>query len=153
MENKLPRQRISSPKSKAAAGSGCNATQFLTFDSKSKRCEDLQGDERKYLTEIPHGCWEGGSEMLLRCCTCNSSSFTIRQKIGQGIVRTGGFGEAMDDSGKGQVLLRVQVLIWLDNAGVTSSFVWSVCSWPCSPVGYGDLSLLPDGHDPPEAEA
>lgn len=28
--------------------------------------------------------------MLLRCCTCDSSSFTIRQKIGQGIVRNEG---------------------------------------------------------------
>lgn len=38
--------------------------------------------------------------MLLRCCTCDSSSFTIRQKIGQGIMRNGGFGEAMGESGR-----------------------------------------------------
>lgn len=51
-------------------------------------------------------------------------------------------------------LLRVQVLIWLNTAGIVSSFVCLfVCSWPCSPVGYGDVFLLPDGHDLPGAEA
>lgn len=51
------------------------------------------------------------------------------------------------------MLLRVQVLIWLNTDSITSSFVWPVCSWLYSPVGYGDVSLLPDGHDLPGTEA
>lgn len=122
----------------------------LTANPKDRRiCKEMREND----TEIPHSCWEGGSEMLLRCCTCDSSSLTIRQKTGQGVVRNGGFGEAMGDSGRGKVLLRVRVLMVLNSAGTTSSFVWPVCSWPCSPVGYRDMSLLPAGHDPPGAEA
>lgn len=102
--------------------------------------------------KIPHGSWEGGSEMLLRCCTCDSSSFTIRQKIGEGIVRNGGFGEAMGDSGRGQVLLTVQVLTcercWYHQFFCLSSLLLALLS-----SGYGDAFLLPDGHNPPGAEA